>query len=229
MTAALTRLWWRLEDVLPLAEHAMACTVQARTAARTRAHAADRPALTWMSTGGMDLLTSTGEPGWHTATGQPQHAEAYTWQHRDGGYGTAWRDTYNTAHLPLTATGGRPAVIDTLRAARHTGHHWLALDIVPADGHLTARRLTVTDVPYPGRAELRRIDLDRLTVLTRDRNLLADGESITGVAWGPSPINTSSSTSTACGTVMLTVAKSPVALAQQVAPDGWLFFGWAHI
>lgn len=138
MTAALTRLWWRLEDVLPLAEHAMACTAQARTAAQNLAHAADGPALTWTSTSGLDLLTSNGEPGWHTSTGRPQHAEAYTWQHRAGGYGTAWRDTYHTAHLPLAADGGRPGVIDTLRAARHTGAHWLRVDIVPADGYLIA-------------------------------------------------------------------------------------------
>lgn len=145
MTAALTRLWWRLEDVLPQAEHAMACPTQARTVAQSLALAPHGPALTWTSNGGLDLLTSNGMPGWHHPDGAAHHAEASTWRYRTGRYGTAWRDTYNTAHLPLlTASSGRRDVIDVLRVARHTGHHWVTVDIDPGDAHLIpAHRVAV--------------------------------------------------------------------------------------
>ncbi len=144
MTIALTRLWWRLEDVVPLAEHAMACPTQARTTTQSRALAPDGPALTWTSNGGLDLLTSNGLPSWHHPNGAAHHAEASTWRHRTGGYGTAWRDTYNTAHLPLLSASGRRDVIDVLRAAQHTGHHWVTVDIDPGDAHLIpAHRVAV--------------------------------------------------------------------------------------
>jgi hypothetical protein len=143
MAAALTRLWFRTAEVLALAEHAMNSPAQARTSAQSAALAADGPALTWTSNGGMDLLTSNGIPGWHDPNGAPQHAEAYIWQHRTGGYGTAWQPGYNTAHLPLTA-GPDETVIDTLRAAARTGRHWVSVDIDLSDGHLiAARRIAV--------------------------------------------------------------------------------------
>lgn len=103
MTAALTRLWWRLEDVLPLAEHAMACSTQARTAAQPRTLAPGGPALTWTSNGDLDLLTSNGMPSWHHPDGTAQHAVASAWQYRTVGYGTVWRDTY------------KPVVSDSIR------------------------------------------------------------------------------------------------------------------
>jgi hypothetical protein len=137
MAAALTRLWFRTDEVLALAEHAMNCPTQARTGAQSAALAADGPALTWTSNGGMDLLTSNGIPGWHDPNGALQHAEAYTWQHRTGGYGTAWQPGYSTAHLPLTASPNE-TVIDTLRAAARTGRYWVSVDVHPGDGYLIA-------------------------------------------------------------------------------------------
>ncbi|MEV8504515.1 hypothetical protein AB0368_06740 [Actinoplanes sp. NPDC051475] len=139
MTAVLTRLWWRLEDVLPLAEHAMVCPTQARTGVRQRAHALEAPALTWSTTGGPDLLTSTGVPSWRRPDGTEHHAEAHTWRHRTGRYGTAWRDTYHHAHLPLLASDGHRSVLERLRDARDSGRqHWVTIDIDPADDHLIA-------------------------------------------------------------------------------------------
>jgi hypothetical protein len=132
------RLWFRLDDVLPLAEHAMACPAHRITGAQALAGAALRPALVWTGTPVLDVLVSNGVPVWYGERSVTQAAEAHTWRHLTSGrYGTAQRPGYDTAYLPLdTTTTDRPPVIDVLRGARHTGRHWVTVDIDPAGRHL---------------------------------------------------------------------------------------------
>jgi hypothetical protein len=130
------RLWFRLHDVLPLAEHAMACPAHRITGAQALTGAALRPALVWTGTPVLDVLVSNGVPVWYGERSVHHAAEAHTWRHiNTGRYGTAQRPGYDTAYLPLD-TNDLPLVIDALRDARHTGRHWVTVDIDPADGHL---------------------------------------------------------------------------------------------
>ena len=150
------RLWFRLDDVVPLAEHAMACVTHRVTGAQATALAPSGPALVWTSTAVLDLLTSNGVPVWYGERGSIQAAEAHAWRDASGRYGTAWRDGYDSAYLPLTThDGGTGPVIDLLRGARHIGHSWVTLDIDPADGHLIgASRVDGVGLPprpRPGR------------------------------------------------------------------------------
>jgi hypothetical protein len=131
------RLWFRLDDVLPLAEHAMACFTHRITGAQAAAPAPSRPALIWTSTAVLDVLTSNGVPLWYGERGTTQAAEAHAWRDASGRYGTAWTDGYDTAYLPLaTHDGSAGPVIDLLRGARYSGHSWVSVDIDPADRHL---------------------------------------------------------------------------------------------
>jgi hypothetical protein len=131
------RLWFRLDDVLPLAEHAMACPAHRITGAQTLAHAALRPALVWTGTPILDVLVSNGVPVWYGERSTNHTAEAYTWRHINSGrYGTAQRPGYDTAYLPLDTAADQLPVIDVLRDARYTGRHWITIDIDSADGHL---------------------------------------------------------------------------------------------
>lgn len=84
------RLWFRLEDVLPLAEHAIACPAHGVTAAQALAGAALRPALVWAGTPLLDVLVSNGVPVWYGERATPHAAEAHTWRRTGTGrYGTA--------------------------------------------------------------------------------------------------------------------------------------------
>lgn len=131
------RLWFRLDDVLPIAEHAMACFTHRLTGAQAAAIAPSGPALIWTSTAVLDVLTSNGVPLWYGERGTTHAAEAHTWRDASGRYGTAWTDDHDTAYLPLTTHGGSTGpVMDLLRGARYSGHSWVTVDIDPADGHL---------------------------------------------------------------------------------------------
>ena len=133
------RLWFRLDDVLPLAEHAMACTTHRLTTAQALALAPLRPALTWTGSPMMDVLVSNGTPAWYGERGADHAAEAHTWRHpATNRYGTALVNGYDIAYLPLDMATGESTVIDLLRKARHTDQHWITVDIDPADRHLIA-------------------------------------------------------------------------------------------
>jgi hypothetical protein len=133
----MSRLWFRLNDVLPLAEHALACPTHRITRAQALAHAPLGPALTWTSTPVLEVLTSNGMPVWYGEGGTTHAAEAHTWRHTaTGRYGTAFTDGYDTAHLPLLARGWHGPVIDMLRDAGHHGRHWVTIDIHAGDTHL---------------------------------------------------------------------------------------------
>jgi hypothetical protein len=131
------RLWFRLDDVLPLAEHAMACFTHRITGAQAAALGPSGPALVWTSTAVLDVLTSNGVPLWYGQRGTTQAAEAHAWRDASGRYGTAWVDGHDTAYLPLTSSDGRTGpVMELLRGARYSGHSWVTVDIDPADRQL---------------------------------------------------------------------------------------------
>jgi hypothetical protein len=131
------RLWFRLDDVLPIAEHAMACFTHRITGAQAAALAPSGPALIWTSTAVLDVLTSNGVPVWYGERGTTHAAEAHTWRDASGRYGTAWTDGYDTAYLPLTTPSATASpVIDQLRLARYSGHSWVTVDIDAADEHV---------------------------------------------------------------------------------------------
>ena len=73
------RLWFRLEHVLPVAEHALACFEHRLTGAQAQARAASGPALIWTRTPADDQLTSNGVPLWYGPDGTAYAAEALTW------------------------------------------------------------------------------------------------------------------------------------------------------
>ena len=131
------RMWFRLTDVLPLAEHAMASFEHRRTGIEARIDAPHGPALIWTGSALMDLLTSNGMPAWHHEDGSHHTAEAYTWRDTTVAYDTAHTDGYDTAYLPLTTPNGASNVVmNNLRDSRFSGHSWVAVDLNPTDGHL---------------------------------------------------------------------------------------------
>ncbi len=131
------RMWFRLADVLPLAEHALAGFTHRRTGIEARIDVPHGPALIWTGSPVMDLLVSNGVPTWHRDNGSLHAAEAYTWHDTSGTYGTAQIDGYDTAYLPLTTSdGSTSSVMDVLRGCRFSGCSWVTVDIDPADGHL---------------------------------------------------------------------------------------------
>jgi hypothetical protein len=131
------RLWFRLDDVVPLAEHAMHCLSHEPAAGIADVGPAG-PALIWTSTASLDLLTSTGLPTWYGHRGTPHAAEAHTWRDPHGRSRTADRDgAYTTAYLPLTSATGTPGpAISLLRSNINVGNGWVTLDIDPTDRHL---------------------------------------------------------------------------------------------
>jgi hypothetical protein len=130
------RLWFRLEHVLPLAEHALACFDHRITRAQVLAGATNGPALVLTSSPIEDWLTSNGEPAWYGQDGT-HHAEAFVWRTPAGHCGGTRLDGY-TAYLPLADH----TVIDLLRLARMNSYHWVTVDIEAAAEHLiTAHRV----------------------------------------------------------------------------------------
>ncbi|GAA0902832.1 hypothetical protein [Virgisporangium aurantiacum] len=135
----MTQLWFRLEDVIPLAEHAMACTSHRPTKAQDLAQAPLRPALIWNSNGSHDWIESNGIPGWYTKHGVLHTAVASTWQHTaTGRRGTVDLPRYRTAYIPLGHTEDQPGLAVAIRIARDYQRHWMWIDIDPTDapGHV---------------------------------------------------------------------------------------------
>ncbi|MGQ5261048.1 hypothetical protein ACTWLT_09860 [Micromonospora sp. ZYX-F-536] len=119
-----TRLWFRLEDVLPLAEHALACPTHRLTGAQAAAGGSNGPALTLTYTTGTGVLRSNGIPAWHDAHGEHQSVHSASWRP------TVARTPTPTfsAFLPLRhQDSNRRRLIDVLRGGRDLDHHWLLL------------------------------------------------------------------------------------------------------
>lgn len=130
------RLWFRLYDIHPLAEHAMACTTHRPTEAQNLAQAPLLPALIWTGNGSHDRLESNGVPGWYDKDGALHTVVASTWRHpATGRRGTVDLPAYRTAYMPLGHRKDQPSLAVAIRAARDNEQHWMWVDIDPADTH----------------------------------------------------------------------------------------------
>ena len=136
MAVSNRRLWFHLDEVLPLAEHAMACRHHPPTGAQAAALGPNGPALVITHTSDGDLLTSNGHPRWYDATGNVHAAQARSWrQPGTGRRGSPFHADRPTAYLPLhhTADGTRLAPASDTAADRityldHANRHLTALD-----------------------------------------------------------------------------------------------------
>jgi hypothetical protein len=128
------RTWWRVADILPLAEHAAATIRGVPTNAQRRLGWPDYPALVWTRDHGGDWLSSNGQPAWHTATGTGYQVRAETWTHTATG-GTGNPPLTDPGHgvLPLLAEhlDGRRTLLDLLRFADAHELNWLGVDPEP--------------------------------------------------------------------------------------------------
>jgi hypothetical protein len=137
-----SQAWFRLTEVQPIAEHAMACPSHRITTAQVLAGAPLQPALIWTATGSgtdnLDTLSSNGVPVWYDEDGQEHAAPTWTWQQRSaaGARGGSVQSGYGTAYLPLDSARNQLPIIDLLRDGRHTGRHWVAIDIDPTGRHV---------------------------------------------------------------------------------------------
>lgn len=136
-------LWFRLDEVVPLAEHAMACVAHRRTNAQFLSGARLVPALICHSDTGE--LRSNGVPDWYGDDARPHAAEAQTWQHHATGR-TGLPAMADDLYLPLAGRSraarwswlfgwGQPPLITVLRRGARRGKHWFALHIDAAGRH----------------------------------------------------------------------------------------------
>ncbi|MFC0532134.1 hypothetical protein [Phytohabitans kaempferiae] len=142
------RLWWRVRDVLPIAEHAAAVSGY-------RDGSPHQPALLWINDARGDVLESNGTPVWYDVDGQVHHTRAETWIHTPTGTtGNPARVDERDGHLPLLAEhpDGRRNLLDLLRYARDHEVNWLAVDPDPATDDTNTRyqiRATRRDTAPP--------------------------------------------------------------------------------
>jgi hypothetical protein len=110
-------LYFRVEQALPLAEHAMSCPTHRLTPEQVAAGARLRPALVLTATADGIGLSSNGVPSWCDDAGDLHTAPAWTWHHP--GSGRRGTDTAAT-DLALTDTAATDLHLDSARAARPT-------------------------------------------------------------------------------------------------------------
>ncbi|TWJ25111.1 hypothetical protein [Micromonospora endolithica] len=136
------KLWFRGEDVLPLAEHALACPTHRLTRAQLAAGEHNTPALILRRTGSEGQLRSNGVPLWYSPQGDEQVAHGGSWRRQN-----APAEPDQHLYLPLrhvNADGRR--LIDILRAGRDLDQPWLAIDTDTWPGTaLDARAVTLLD------------------------------------------------------------------------------------
>lgn len=127
------RHWFRLDDLAPLAAHAIACD-RHTTRAEVLARANNGPALILSSTSQGANLRSNGSPAWYDHDGGEHVAPASTWLHvPTGRTGHVHLSDYVHAYFPLI-----DQVMHLLRTARLSGHSWITVYINPHDQHLIA-------------------------------------------------------------------------------------------
>jgi len=149
------RLWWRVTDILPLAEHAAATGRHIQTGTPRHAGWTDCPALIWTSDPDGDWLCSNGIPVWYSADGALHRIRAETWSHpATGTTGNPAQADELDGVLPLLAEhlDGRRTLLDLLRFARQQQVHWLGLHHDPASDETNTRyqiSLTRGDVAPP--------------------------------------------------------------------------------
>lgn len=130
------RFWFRLTEVLPIAEHALACPQHRITAAQAIAGQPLRPALDWIRSAGQETLTSNGVPVWYDRHHDIVHgAQAITWWHR----ATNRRGTddqppaqHRSLALQRRHRDGRPPLITLLREGARRRMHWFVINTDPA-------------------------------------------------------------------------------------------------
>jgi hypothetical protein len=154
-----TSIWWRLSDVVPLAEHAMAVPAHRLTGAQVCAGDTVQPALVWTSDPTGDWLASNGVPVWYDHDGTDHQAAACTWYHTATGVrGSPGQPDPAAGFLPLTRRpphpgrrAHQPTLIDLLRKGARTGCHWFVLDTDPraAANGTRYRSATTATTPSP--------------------------------------------------------------------------------
>jgi hypothetical protein len=127
-----TRLWFRLDEVVPLATHALTCPSQRITTAQIRAGARLRPALIWTTTDADDTLSSNGLPVWYDEDGHDHTAAAHSWRHPATGRRGTPHEADAERFLMLSARNGRHPLITLLRRGAQRGGHWFVVETDPA-------------------------------------------------------------------------------------------------
>ncbi|WP_406106292.1 hypothetical protein [Micromonospora globbae] len=125
------RLWWRVEEILPLAEHAAATPQHRKTRQQIGAGWQDVPALIWSRDTGGDWLSSNGIPAWYDVDGAEHRVRAETWTHTaTGAPGNPGPTDDGDGFLPLCAVhlDGRRDLLDLLRFARDHEVRWLGVN-----------------------------------------------------------------------------------------------------
>jgi hypothetical protein len=139
------RLWFHLDDVLPLAAHAAGTNRHSITREQLVAHAPILPALIWNNTSGADTLASNGDPGWYDPNGRPHIAASRSWVHpATGRRGTT--PAGSGGYLPLRSVPNSGFhVIDWLQQAAAAGGHWLSVDLTRPRPVIGADQLDIRD------------------------------------------------------------------------------------
>lgn len=124
------RLWWRVEEILPLAEHAAATPRQRKTRQQYRAGWPDVPALIWSRKPDGDWLASNGVPIWYDVDGTAYRVRAETWTYTATGATGNPHPNDGDGFLPLHAEhlDGRRTLLDLLRFARQHNVPWLGVN-----------------------------------------------------------------------------------------------------
>lgn len=126
--AAASRIWFHLDDVIPLAMHAASTPSHGLTSAQLLARAPLMPALVWEATPDGNRLISNGQPGWFDADGNPHAARGRTWV--DPRYATIAPALDEVGYLPVRGLPGSTFhLVDWLQQAVAGGAHWLSIDI----------------------------------------------------------------------------------------------------
>lgn len=125
------RLWWRVTDVLPLAEHAASTPEYQPPGPGRRGDLAQSTALHWTRDADRDWLSSSGVPTWYAADGTRHRVRAETWT--DTATGATGNPAPNDPAdhvLPLQVEhlDGRRTLLDLLRFASTHDVHWLGVD-----------------------------------------------------------------------------------------------------
>jgi len=142
-TGTTGRLWFHLDEVIPLAVHAASTPSHGFTSAQLLARAPLMPALMWEATRDGDRLTSNGQPGWFDADGKPHAARGLTWiDARDA----TVPGVDEVGYLPVRGLPGSTFhLLDWLRRAAADGAHWLSLDLTRRRPVIGPSQLAVSD------------------------------------------------------------------------------------
>ncbi|MDG4751322.1 hypothetical protein O7630_10250 [Micromonospora sp. WMMD718] len=128
----MSKLWWRLSEVSPLAEHAVHTPTVNNPAHLLRAPSAVAALIWEQDETGSETLRSNGSPGWHDETGQLHRAHALTWQHPASGTSGVHDHANPHRNLVLLKVRRRDRsihpVIDTIRYGVKRKHHWFWID-----------------------------------------------------------------------------------------------------